>query len=205
MLRRAASKVKAAGRQYTDRLIYGPLHPVVVYRMDKLREDLAKLKEDIDTRQFLIKLVFYNGFYCASCSEPRGRPGNCGPTCPLLRPKEYHQYDTLLGGIDYEMSNAWIRQTLSIARSFDLIAGEVLDSGYRVDPMISEHWVAAPNHLFDRLHNAGHELWVVNASDAAGDHEVPGFTTPDAAGDRLHHVGHEEPVSLTSDAAGSVA
>jgi hypothetical protein len=60
----------------------------LIARMNKLRNTMSILKEDINNINRIILLWQREGHYCQSCTRRR-RPGACGPTCVLLRPDAY--------------------------------------------------------------------------------------------------------------------
>ena len=60
-------------------------------RINQLYPIIDTFKETHEVRIMVYNLSAYDGLYCATCS-PRKTPGDCGPTCPLLRPEPepYH-------------------------------------------------------------------------------------------------------------------
>ena len=140
------SVVYAEPRRWAWHRLY-PVGPdgELVARIDKVRKDLDEVKVDIETRRFLMNLVFANGRYCQSCS-PLRQVGACGRTCALLRPGP-----SIHSGMLAAMSDKWMWQTVSIGRYYDNIAGEVLAGGYNVSPSILQRWEEAVVCLKDRL------------------------------------------------------
>jgi hypothetical protein len=125
-------------------------------RLSKLRKVMSILKEDRDNLKFIAYLVQRDGMYCETCSRKR-KPGDCGPTCPLLRPesntKKYGS--TLLGKI---RGNGSLANIIEQIRQYDLVASDLERWGNNVSLHELSQWENLTNSWLRRGLNLSYRM-----------------------------------------------
>jgi hypothetical protein len=103
-----------------------------IARVKKLRKALAEIKIDVDTGKLCLNLARFDGRYCLLCS-PFQKTGDCGPTCPLLCPKNK-------GGSVFHAPESWRRGILSQAQAYNNIVQELKSCEHNVSEWQLRTW-----------------------------------------------------------------
>jgi hypothetical protein len=101
-------------------------------RVDTLRKAFASLKQDMDTRRFLLTHGNRDGHFCDCCSRRRS-PGMCGPTCALLRVG--HESATM-----FRAPERWRREVGAVLCEYKVIVADMDRLGYNISKPELEQW-----------------------------------------------------------------
>lgn len=112
--------------------------PKLTARINALRCTLKEIELDIETCQLLLNLESHSGLYCASCT-PLLQPGNCGPTCPLLRPLDR----TWTPGV----TKKWVRNATADRALYRDTMDDMDARGYEVHAATVGRWERAVTKL----------------------------------------------------------
>lgn len=106
-------------------------------RVDKLAQTFLDLKHDMELRRYMLTLVRDQGLHCRACSSLRNA-GACGPTCPLLRPRD--SAESLYHGVSICASETWCRDSVDVLRRYKTITDSLKRHKYNVSVLELAEW-----------------------------------------------------------------
>jgi hypothetical protein len=101
-------------------------------RVDTLRKAFAGLKQDMDTRRFLLAHGDRDGRFCDCWSRKRS-PGRCSPTCALLRAG-------CRSATMFRAPERWRREARAALCEYKAIVADMDRFGYNISRLELEQW-----------------------------------------------------------------
>ncbi|OAL01055.1 hypothetical protein IQ06DRAFT_347129 [Phaeosphaeriaceae sp. SRC1lsM3a] len=125
-------------------------------RVDKLAQAFLDLKPDMELRRYMLTLVRDQGLHCRTCS-PLRNAGACGPTCPLLRPRD--SAESLYHGVPICASEIWRRNIVDVLRRYKTITDSLKRHKYNVSVLELVEWEReAQNMHWEEVEELEHRL-----------------------------------------------
>ncbi len=113
-------------------------------RINKIKEHLASIRQDIDIQRQLVGLLETNGKYCTTCSR-RPFTSHCSTSCPLLRGDQggWSGHDSI-----------WVHFAKMDVQLFDELEYEVSTYAHVANKQMVQNWHIETMELLVRMEDS---------------------------------------------------